>query len=52
MTRNQDHLTEEQRAAQAEDQADRAIRAAGMFSSGSADTSTDHDRYLAEAFEE
>ena len=39
------------RIAQAEDRADRAIRIAGMFSSGSPDASADHDRYLAEAFE-
>ena len=32
--------------------ADRAIQVAGMFSSGSPDASTHHDRYLAEAFQE
>ena len=37
--------------AQAEDRADRAIRVAGMFSSGSPDVSAHHDRYLADAFE-
>jgi hypothetical protein len=39
------------RIAQAQDRVERAIRVAGMFSSGSPDASTDHDRYLAEAFE-
>jgi Ribbon-helix-helix protein, copG family len=39
------------RIAQAEDRADRALRIAGKFSSGSPDASVDHDRYLAEAFE-
>ncbi len=34
-----------------EDRTDRAIRVAGMFSSGCADVSTDHDRHLAEAFQ-
>lgn len=33
-----------------EELVERAIRAAGKFSSGARDTSTQHDRYLAEAF--
>ena len=33
-----------------EQQIERALRAAGKFSSGSADGSADHDRHLAEAF--
>ena len=33
------------------DRIDRAIRVAGMFSSGRADISADHDRHLAEAFQ-
>jgi len=33
------------------ERADRAIRVAGMFSSGSADSSGHHDRHMAEAFE-
>jgi len=49
MTPTQLQLTEEQRIAQAQEQADRAIRVAGMFWSGSADASAHHDRYLAEA---
>lgn len=39
------------RIAQAEHRADRAIRVAGMFSSGNPDASAHHGRYLAEAFE-
>ncbi len=31
-------------------QIERALRVAGRFSSGTADVSTHHDRYLAEAF--
>jgi hypothetical protein len=38
------------RRASREEQVQRALRAAGKFSSGAKDTSTDHDRYLAEAF--
>jgi hypothetical protein len=33
------------------DRVERAIRVAGMFSSGSPDASANHDWYLAEAFE-
>jgi hypothetical protein len=36
---------------QAEDRVQRALRVAGMFSSGKTDVSANHDRYLAEAFE-
>ena len=38
------------RVSKPEDRIERAIRVAGMFSSGVADVSVDHDRYLAEAF--
>jgi len=38
------------RVSKPEDRIERAIRVAGMFSSGIADVSADHDRYLAEAF--
>ena len=34
------------------DRRERAKRVVGLFSSGAADGSADHDRYLAEAFEE
>jgi len=44
------HLTAN-RTVGVEDRAERAIRVAGRFSSGSQDGSTNHDRYLAEAFE-
>ena len=37
-------------AVQLEDRIERAIRVAGMFSSGITDVSTHHDRYLAQAF--
>lgn len=43
------YLSTEQRANR-EEQVQRALRAAGKFSSGAKNTSTDHDRYLAEAF--
>jgi 16S rRNA U516 pseudouridylate synthase RsuA-like enzyme len=45
-----DHLVL-RRIKQAEDRAERAIRVAGMFSSGNPDASGLHDRYLAEAFQ-
>ena len=35
-----------------EDRIERARRVAGLFSSGVADVSRDHDRHLAEAFEQ
>jgi hypothetical protein len=35
-----------------EERIQRALRAAGRFSSGSRDGSAEHDRYLAEAFRE
>ena len=43
------YLSTQQRANR-EEQVQRALRAAGKFSSGAKDTSADHDRYLAEAF--
>ncbi len=46
-----DEVLAETRAVAPEDRAQRAKRVAGLFASGSADTSTDHDRYLSEAFE-
>ena len=33
-----------------QDQIERALRVAGKFSSGTKDTSTEHDRYLTETF--
>jgi hypothetical protein len=39
------------RVSDAGDRIERAIRVAGMFSSGLAGVSAEHDRYLAEAFE-
>lgn len=39
-----------QRRTGREEQVERALRAAGKFSSGTRDGSVDHDRYLAEAF--
>jgi hypothetical protein len=35
----------------AEDRIERAIKVAGAFASGGGDGSSEHDRYLAEAFE-
>ncbi len=46
-----DEYLASRRAALAEDRVERAIRAAGMFASGASDTSSNHDRYLADAFE-
>ena len=41
-----------QRRPSRQERTERALRAAGRFRSGSSDTSRNHDRYLAEAFEE
>ena len=46
-----DQYLAERRVAKAEDRIERAVRVAGMFGSGGAGVSADHDRYLAEAFE-
>jgi len=43
------YLSTERRTSRAE-QVQRALRAAGRFSSGASDGSADHDRYLAEAY--
>lgn len=40
------------RTMKAKDRIERALRVSGKFSSGSTDVSADHDRYLAEAFEQ
>ncbi len=45
-----DHYLNSQKGASRQHQIERALRAAGRFSSGSADGSAQHDRHLAEAF--
>jgi predicted DNA-binding protein len=45
-----DHYVNSQKGVSRQHQIERALRAAGRFSSGSADGSAQHDRHLAEAF--
>ena len=47
-----DEYLARQRASATEDRVERALRVAGMFSSGRKDISAQHDRYLAESFDE